>query len=88
MAVTLSKGYTFGSTELVTNTKLHTLVDSATADMSAPGAIGATTPAAITGTTITGTVITSTGGIVFPTSDPSVAGVWWDNAGTLTKSSG
>jgi hypothetical protein len=27
---TVSKGYTFGSTELVTNTKLHSLVDSAT----------------------------------------------------------
>ncbi len=30
MANTISKGYTFGSTELVTNAKLHTLVDSAT----------------------------------------------------------
>ena len=27
---TISAGYTFGSTELVTNTKLHTLIDSAT----------------------------------------------------------
>jgi hypothetical protein len=24
----------------------------------------------------------------FPTSDPHIAGVWWDNAGTLTKSAG
>ena len=31
---------------------------------------------------------TFTGGIKFPTSDPSVAGAWWDNSGTLTKSSG
>jgi len=30
MSVVISKGYIFGSTELVTNTKLHTLVDSAT----------------------------------------------------------
>jgi hypothetical protein len=30
MAITISKGYTFGSTEVVTNTKLSTLVDSAT----------------------------------------------------------
>jgi len=30
MAATISKGYIFGSTELVTNTKLHTLIDSAT----------------------------------------------------------
>jgi len=28
------------------------------------------------------------GGIIFPTSDPNIAGAWWDNAGTLTKSSG
>jgi hypothetical protein len=26
----ISRGYTFGSTELVTNTKLHTFLDSAT----------------------------------------------------------
>jgi len=30
MAITITKGYSFGATELVTNTKLHTLVDSAT----------------------------------------------------------
>lgn len=30
MAATITKGYSFGSTELVTNTKLSTLVDSAT----------------------------------------------------------
>jgi len=30
MAGTITKGYEFGSTELVTNAKLHTLVDSAT----------------------------------------------------------
>ena len=29
-----------------------------------------------------------TAGIVFPLLDPHVAGVWWDNAGTLTKSAG
>jgi len=27
---TITKGYTFGATELVTNTKLHSLIDSAT----------------------------------------------------------
>ena len=47
------------------------------------GILGANTAAAVTGT-----LVTSTGGIVFPTSDPSVAGAWWDDAGTLTKSSG
>lgn len=26
--------------------------------------------------------------IFFPTADPAVAGAWWDNAGTLTKSAG
>ena len=30
MSATISKGYVWGSTELVTNVKLHTLVDSAT----------------------------------------------------------
>jgi len=27
-------------------------------------------------------------GVIFPTSDPGVAGQWWDSSGTLTKSSG
>lgn len=26
--------------------------------------------------------------LVFPTADPHIVGAWWDNAGTLTKSSG
>ena len=30
MGATITKGYTFGSTELVTSVKLHTLVDSST----------------------------------------------------------
>ena len=30
MAATITKGYTFGATEMVTHTKLHTLVDSST----------------------------------------------------------
>ena len=30
MTATITKGYTFGATELVTNTKLHSLIDSAT----------------------------------------------------------
>ena len=28
------------------------------------------------------------GYVIFPSSDPLVAGAWWDNAGTLTKSTG
>lgn len=28
------------------------------------------------------------GGLSFPTADPHIAGRWWDNAGTLTKSAG
>lgn len=68
MAATISKGYVFGATELVTNTKLHTLVDSATIDLTAPGAIGGTTPAAGAFTTLGATgLITATGGqIKFP----------------------
>ena len=27
-------------------------------------------------------------GVVFPSADPLIAGAWWDNAGTLTKSAG
>ena len=37
--------------------------------------------------TFTGSVNLGTG-VIFPTSDPAVAGQWWDDAGTLTKSSG
>ena len=37
--------------------------------------------------TVTGVCTLGTG-VIFPTSDPSVAGQWWDNAGTLTKSAG
>lgn len=40
MAFTIAKGYTFGTTELVTNVKLHTLVDSATVAMT--GSTGGT----------------------------------------------
>ena len=66
MSATITKGQTFGATELVTNTKLNNLVDNATIsgiinaeisasaaivgsklDLSVPGIIGATTPAAI-----------------------------------------
>lgn len=32
--ITTTRGYTFGATELVTNTKLHTLIDSATSTIS------------------------------------------------------
>lgn len=31
---------------------------------------------------------TFAGGIIFPTADPHIAGAWWDDAGTLTKSAG
>lgn len=34
---------------------------------------------------VTGNV---TGYVIFPAADPLVAGAWWDNAGTLTKSTG
>ncbi len=39
-------------------------------------------------TQITGPVTVTTGGVVFPSADPHVAGAWWDNAGTLTRSTG
>lgn len=33
-------------------------------------------------------LLETTDGIKFPTADPEIAGAWWDNAGTLTKSAG
>jgi len=68
MSIIITRGYSWGSTELVTNTKLHTLIDSATVDMSAPSAIGGTTPAAGAFTTLTATgLFTLTSGqIKFP----------------------
>ena len=33
-------------------------------------------------------VINANGGVDFSDIDPGVSGVWWDNAGTLTKSAG
>ena len=55
MSIIITRGYSWGSTELVTNTKLHTLIDSATVDMSAPSAIGGTTPSTGAFTTLTAT---------------------------------
>lgn len=42
MANAASKGYTFGTTELVTNAKLHALVDSATITVDTLAAMGGT----------------------------------------------
>jgi hypothetical protein len=40
--------------------------------------------------TVTGTVTTPglNGYVIFPTADPLIAGAWWDDSGTLTKSTG
>lgn len=38
--------------------------------------------------TPTGAAVILGGGLILPSSDPLVAGAWWDNAGTLTKSTG
>jgi len=40
----ITKGQTFGTTEQITNTKLHNLVDLATVDMTTGVAIGTTSP--------------------------------------------
>ena len=43
---------------------------------------------AVTGA-VTGDVTGNVSGyVIFPAADPLVAGAWWDNAGTLTKSAG
>ena len=55
----ITKGYTFGATEQVTNTKLHTLVDSATIDLTVGVALGTTTPSS--GAFVS---VTATGGII------------------------
>ena len=75
MSIIITRGYSWGSTELVTNTKLHTLIDSATIDMSAPSAIGGTTPAAGAFTTLTATgLLTLTSGqLAFPASQSASA---------------
>jgi hypothetical protein len=35
-----------------------------------------------------GALLVGAGGLKFPSADPHVAGAWWDNAGTLTRSAG
>ena len=57
-----TKGYTFGATEQVTNTKLHTLVDSSTIDLTVAVALGTTTPSlgAFTSTTATAICLAQT----------------------------
>lgn len=35
---------------------------------------------------VAGTI--ESGGVIFPSTDPLIAGAWWDDAGTLTKSAG
>lgn len=73
---TLSKGYTFGATETVTNTKLHTLVDSASitnivnADVGAGAGIADSKLAQITtASKVSGTALTELASV------PSGAGV-------------
>ena len=56
----ITKGYTFGATELVTNTKLHTLVDSATLSQATASAIGGTLPSTGAFTSISATAINLT----------------------------
>ncbi len=70
MSVKISVGYSFGATELVTNTKLHSLVDDATVDMTAPSAIGSTTPStgAFTTLSATGDIYTNAWADYFATS--------------------
>ncbi len=59
---TITKGQTFGTTEQITNTKLHALVDSATIDMTTGVAIGTTTPAAGAFTAMTATGVSAASG--------------------------
>jgi hypothetical protein len=69
---TISKGYTFGSTEQVTSAKLHALVDSATitgitnADIDSTAAIATSKLAAIAGSNLTTLDTISVGAGVIP----------------------
>jgi len=72
MVATLTKGYTFGATETVTNAKLHALVESATisgivnADIDAAAGIATTKLAAIDGSKLTGLANIDSGAGVIP----------------------
>jgi hypothetical protein len=74
---TLSKGYTFGATEQVTNAKLHALVDSATianivnSDISATAAIDSSKLADIDGSKLTGLGNVAAGAGVLPLANMS-----------------
>lgn len=52
------------------------------------GALTVTGTSAFSGSVTATNVLNANGGIKFPTSDPSIVGAWWDNAGVLTKSAG
>jgi hypothetical protein len=77
---TITKGYTFGATEQVTNAKLHALVDSATitaitnTDIDAAAAIATSKLADIDGSKLTGLAnITSGAGVIPAANLTSVA---------------
>ena len=53
-----------------------------------PGALATAIAAAAPDVVVALQASVTTGGIIFPTSDPQIAGAWWDSAGTLTKSTG
>jgi len=57
----ISKGYTFASTELVNNTKLHSLVDSASINLAVGTALGSTTPSTGAFTTLSSNGATTIG---------------------------
>lgn len=68
MANTLTKGYTFGSTELVTNAKLHALVDNGTATIDAVTVSGTTENTFTIGDGLAGdkTIAMDNGGATLP----------------------
>ena len=53
-------------------------------NMTVTGDLAVTGDLSMTGG-ITGNV---SGYVIFPSTDPLVAGAWWDDSGTLTKSTG
>jgi hypothetical protein len=87
VAALVTAGYVLAPTpEVDTSAEVAALVTSA----AVVAALGYT-PVGGAGVSFSAGVLTlngAAGGLKLPTADPHVAGVWWDSAGTLTKSAG
>jgi len=69
----ITKGQTFATTEQVTNTKLHNLVDNATVDLTTAVAIGTTSPSSGAFKSITATALAANAFNIFQTPNSGTA---------------